>query len=122
MSKSCVKFSKSHDIITDEDSVAQNRSKVNQNVEINPTDKHLDNCFQLKNGEVKFTTPDYKMSISTNRSPAFIHLYTPKIKNLFAIELTSGISNSFNHGIGLNYLNKGSLTNMTWKIKIDNIE
>ena len=80
------------------------------------------NCFQLNNGEVKFTTPDYKMSISTNRSPAFIHLYTPKIKNLFAIELTTGISNSFNHGIGLNYLDKGSSTNMTWKIKIDNIE
>ena len=122
LSKSCVKFSKSHDIITDEDNVAHHRSKVNQNVEINPTDKHLDNCFQLKNGEVKFTTPDYKMSISTNRSPAFIHLYTPNIKNLFAIELNSGISNSFNNGIGLNYLDKGSSTNMTWKIKIDSIE
>ena len=122
LSKSCVKFSKSHDIITDEDNVAHHRSKVNQNVEINPTDKHLDNCFQLKNGEVKFTTPDYKMSISTNRSPAFIHLYTTNIKNLFAIELNSGISNSFNNGIGLNYLDKGSSTNMTWKIKIDSIE
>jgi len=122
LSKSCVKFSKSYDIITDEDGVAQHRSKVNQNVEINPTDKHLDNCFQLKKGEVKFTTPNYKMSISTNWSPAFIQIYTPKIKNLFAIELTSGISNSFNHGIGLNYLEKGSSANMTWKIKIDSIE
>lgn len=119
LSKSCIKFSKSHDIITDEDGVAQHRSKVNQNVEINPADKHLDNCFQLKNGEVKFTTPDYKMSISTNRSPAFIHLYNPEIKDLFAIEITSGISNSFNHGIGLNYLDKESSTNMTWEIKID---
>ena len=62
------------------------------------------------------------MSISTNRFPAFVHLYTPKIKNLFAIELTSGISNSFNHGIGLNYLDKESSTDMTWEIKIDNIE
>ena len=121
LSKSDIKFSKSHDIITDEDGVAQHSCKVNQNVEINPADKHLDNCFQLNNGEVKFTTPDYKMSISTNRSPAFIHLYTPKIKNLFAIEITSGISNSFNHGIGLNYLDKESSTNMTWKIKIDSI-
>ena len=121
LSKSCIKFSKSHDIITDEDGVAQHRSKVNQNVEINPSDKHLDNCFQLKNGEAKFTTPDYKMSISTNRSPAFIHLYNPKIKDLFAIEITSGISNSFNHGIGLNHLDKESSTNMTWEIKIDSI-
>ena len=121
LSKSCIKFSKSYDIITDEDRVAQYRSKANQNVEINPSDKHLDNCFQLNNGEVKFTTPDYKMSISTNRNPVFIHLYTPKIKDLFAIELTSGISNSFNHGIGLNYLDKESSTNMTWKIKIDSI-
>ena len=121
LSKSCIKFSKSHDIITDEDGVAQHRSKVNQNVEIIPAENHLDNCFQLNNSEVKFTTPDYKMSISTNRPLAFIHLYTPKIKNLVAIELTSGISNSFNHGIGLNYLDKGSSTNMTWKIKIDSI-
>lgn len=121
LSKSCIKFSKSYDIITDEDRVAQYRSKANQNVEINPSDKHLDNCFQLNNGEVKFTTPDYKMSISTNRTPVFIHLYTPKIKDLFAIELTSGISDSFNHGIGLNYLDKESSTNMTWKIKIDSI-
>ena len=119
LSKSCIKFSKSHDIITDEDGVAQHRSKLNQNVEINPSDKHLDNCFQLNNGEVKFNTPDYKMSISTNRSPAFIHLYNPEIKDLFAIEITSGISNSFNHGIGLNYLDKESSTNMTWEIKID---
>ena len=122
LSKSGIKFSKSHDIITDDYGVAQHRSMVNQNVEINPSEKHLDNCFQLKNGEVQFNTPDYKMSISTNRSPAFVHLYTPKIKNLFAIELTSGISNSFNHGIGLNYLDKESSTDMTWKIKIDNIE
>ncbi len=122
LSKSDIKFSKSHDIITDDDGVAQHRSKVNQNVEIYPAEKHLDNCFQLQNGEVQFNTPDYKMSISTNRSPAFVHLYTPKIKNLFAIELTSGISNSFNHGIGLNYLDKESSTDMTWKIKIDNIE
>ena len=122
LSKSCIKFSKSHDIITDLDGVALHCSKANQDVEINPSEKHLDNCFQLQNGEVEFNTPDYKMSISTNRSPAFIHLYNPKIKDLFAIELTSGISNSFNHGIGLNYLDKGSSTNMTWKIKIDNIE
>ena len=122
LSKSCIKFSKTHDIITDMDGVAQHCSKSNQDVEINPSEKHLDNCFQLKNGEVQFNTPDYKMSISTNRSPAFVHLYTPKIKNLFAIELTSGISNSFNHGIGLNYLDKESSTDMTWKIKIDNIE
>lgn len=122
LSKSCIKFSKSHDIITDLDGVALHCSKANQDVEINPSQKHLDNCFQLKNGEVEFNTPQYKMSISTNRSPAFIHLYTPKIKDLFAIELTSGISNSFNHGIGLSFLDKGSSTNMTWKIKIDNIE
>ena len=122
LSKSCIKFSKSHDIITDVDGVALHCSKANQDVEINPSEKHLDNCFQLKKGEVEFNTPDYKMSISTNRSPAFIHLYTPKIKDLFAIELTSGISNSFNHGIGLSFLDKGSSTNMTWNIKIDSIK
>ena len=122
MSKSCIKFSKSHDIITDLDGVALHCSKANQDVEINPSEKHLDNCFQLQNGEVEFNTPQYKMSISTNRSPAFIHLYNPKIKDLFAIELTSGISNSFNHGIGLSFLDKGSSTNMTWNIKIDSIK
>ena len=121
LSKSRVKFTKTYDIITDKFSVAQHRSMVNQNVEINPSDNHLDNCFQLNNSEVEFTTSDYKMSISTDRTPAFIHLYTPKIKNLFAIEITSGISNSLNHGIGLNYLDKESSTNMTWKIKIDSI-
>ena len=122
LSKSCIKFSKSNDIITGLDGVAIHCSKANQYVEINPSQKHLDNCFQLKSGDVEFNTPDYKMSISTNRSPAFIHLYTPKIKDLFAIELTSGISNSFNHGIGLSFLDKGSSTNMTWNIKIDSIK
>ena len=122
LSKSCIEFSKSNDIITDVDGVALHCSKANQDVEINPSEKHLDNCFQLQNGEVEFNTPQYKMSISTNRSPAFIHLYTPKIKDLFAIELTSGISNSFNHGIGLSFLDKGSSTNMTWNIKIDSIK
>ena len=122
LSKSLVKFSKSHDIITDDDGVALYRSMVNQNVEINPNDNHLDNCFQLQKSEVIFITPDYKMSISTDRSPAFIHLYNPNIKDLFAIELTTGISNSFNHGIGLNYLDKESSTKMLWKIKIDSIE
>tara|TARA_X000000950_G_scaffold130024_1_gene162418 strand:+ start:3166 stop:4053 length:888 start_codon:yes stop_codon:yes gene_type:complete len=122
LSKSRVKFTKTYDIITDKFGVAQHRSMINKNVEINPSDNHLDNCFQLNNSEVEFTTSDYKMSISTDRTPAFIHLYTPKIKNLFAIEITSGISNSFNHGIGLNYLDKESSTNMTWKIKIDSLK
>ena len=122
LSKSRIQFSKQYDIITDNNGIAQHRSKLNQSVEINPKDNHLDNCFQLKNGHATFTTPDYKMSISTNRTPAFIHLYTPKIKDLFAIEITSGISNSFNHGIGLNYLEKQSSTNMLWKIKIDSFK
>ena len=31
---------------------------INKNVEINPSDSHLDNCFQLNNSEVEFTTSE----------------------------------------------------------------
>jgi aldose 1-epimerase len=122
LSKSSIRFSKEFDIITDKLGVAQNRKEEIKDITINPAEHHLDNCFQLKNGEIKFITPDYKMSIVTNRNPAFVHLYTPKIKDLFAIELTSGISNSLNHGIGLDILSKESSTTMNWKLKIDAVK
>ena len=50
--------------------------------------------------------PDYNLTLSIDSSPAFVHVFNPKFEELLAIELTSGISNSFNHDKGLDEIIK----------------
>ena len=65
---------------------------------------------------MKFKTPNYNLLISGSSKEAFLQLYTPNKANTIAIELTTGVSDSFNNKIGLKILNPNEAYNLNWNI------
>ena len=81
--------------------------------------KKIDDCFKLNNNLVKFSTPDYNLTLSIDSSPAFVHVFNPNFEELLAIELTSGISNSFIHNKGLDILKSGNSREVNWELYLE---
>ncbi|QTE24019.1 aldose 1-epimerase [Polaribacter cellanae] len=79
--------------------------------------KQLDDCFVLKDNIVQFSTPKYKLELSSTAKENFLQLYSPKDKPIIAIEPMTGISNSFNNKIGLQELEAKKTYALTWGVK-----
>jgi aldose 1-epimerase len=83
-------------------------------------DKSLDDCFVLDSNEVFFETPEYKFVLTSSEKDCFLQLYTPPKPNTIAIEPTTGVSDSFNNGIGIKTLQPNEIYNIEWRLKIQN--
>lgn len=81
-------------------------------------DKSLDDCWKLKEDEVMFETPRYKLKLSSSKADNFLQLYTPPKKDIIAIEPTTGVSNSFNNNIGLGSLKPQEVYEITWTLNV----
>lgn len=114
-----VDFNSDKKIIFDERNITigVNDFKKNGNFEI--LDKFLDDCFVLNSKEIVFNTPKYNLELSTSEKDSFLQLYTPPHKNTIAIEPTTGVSDSFNNGIGLKTLQPNETYTIHWNLKIN---
>jgi aldose 1-epimerase len=61
----------------------------------------LDICYILVENEIKFSTCDYRILLSTNSTQSYAQLYTPTNRKSIAIKLMTGISDSVNNKKGL---------------------
>lgn len=83
--------------------------------------KKLDDCWKLDSNTIQFNTPNYKFVIESTDYNNFLQVYTPPKYNIIAIEPTTGISDSFNNGIGLKTLKPSETYKIEWTLKmIDN--
>jgi len=114
-----VDFSSEKKIVFDERNITTsvNDFKKNGNFEI--LDKFLDDCFVLNSKEILFNTPKYNLELSSSEKDSFLQLYTPPHKNTIAIEPTTGVSDSFNNGIGLKTLQPSETYKISWNLKIN---
>lgn len=114
-----VDFSSDKKIVFDERNITTgvNDFKKNGNFEI--LDKFLDDCFVLNSKEILFNTPKYNLELSSSEKDSFLQLYTPPHKNTIAIEPTTGVSDSFNNGIGLKTLQPSETYKISWNLKIN---
>ena len=80
-------------------------------------EQQLDDCFILKDDNVSFTTPTYKIDITADSEENFLQLYTPKGKDIIAIEPMTGISDTFNNKIGLQVLEADKTYVLNWDLK-----
>lgn len=78
----------------------------------------FDNCYQIHAKKLKFNTADYSFELVFDSSDKFLQLYTPKNKNVVAIEPQTGIANSFNNRVGLKILKPTETYQETWKINL----
>jgi aldose 1-epimerase len=78
----------------------------------------LDDAFILEDNNVGFETHEYNANLTFSYPSNYLQLYTPTHSNSIAIEPMTGISDSFNNGIGLKKLKAGEKFNVNWLLKI----
>lgn len=84
-------------------------------------DQYLDTCFVLKTSTINFKTPKYILTIDCSEADSFLQLYTPPHPDMIAIEPTTGVSDSFNNGIGLKKLKPKENYEIGWFLTVNNI-
>ena len=90
--------------------------KISDNLKVQ--DQFMDDCYILNSGNIEFLTPKYKLHLSASEKESFLQLYTPPFENAIAIEPTTGVSDSFNNGIGLKTLEPQETYKIGWSLKI----
>lgn len=80
----------------------------------------LDDCFILESKTILFITPSYILELKTTEEDCFLQLYTPPHDNTIAIEPTTGISDSFNNGVGLKTLLPHETYKIGWTLALNN--
>lgn len=80
----------------------------------------LDDCYILDSNTILFITPKYSLTLKSSEKNTFLQVYTPPYKNAIAIEPTTGVSDSFNNGIGLKRLDPNENYSINWNLRIDN--
>jgi aldose 1-epimerase len=100
---------------------------ITKGVEINENfglvtvkNQELDDCYILKTNAIEFRTPKYILDINSSEKESFLQLYTPPHPKMLAIEPTTGVSDSFNNGMGLKTLKPQETYHIEWFLNIKN--
>ncbi|PQJ82768.1 aldose 1-epimerase [Polaribacter glomeratus] len=120
LTKSSLRFKSDQKIEFDTSLITKKIIDHKTEAEFNIEDKQLDDCFILKTNVVQFKTPSYQIEISTDKKENYLQLYTPKGFSVIAIEPMTGVSNSFNNKIGLQFLAPNESYAITWNVKLIN--
>ena len=81
-------------------------------------DKILDDAYILNKNKIFFKTEDYSVKITSSEKENYLQLYTPKNDLAIAIEPMTGVSDSFNNGIGLKKLYSKDKYEIKWELDI----
>jgi aldose 1-epimerase len=118
LQNSSLSFKSDQKIKFDENLITQKVIDEKTEKEFKIEKKQLDDCFILNSNTIGFKTPNYQLEISTNQIKNYVQLYTPENLPLIAIEPMTGVSNSFNNGIGLQVLQPNTSFSLKWNVKI----
>lgn len=118
LSKSELKFNSDKKVVFDENLITKEVVDYKEDMPFQVGSNQLDDCFILKDNEVRFSTSTYQVTIASNVDENFLQLYTPKDLPLIAIEPMTGISNSFNNKIGLQVLQPNETCSIKWDVTI----
>lgn len=118
LTKSSVYFKSNRKSLLDERNITQKLNYVVLEDEFKIKNKTLDDCFVLNSNSILFKTPEYCFILTSSEKDCFLQLYTPPHPNTIAIEPTTGISDSFNNGIGLKTIKPSDGYNIEWNIKL----
>lgn len=83
-----------------------------------PIDKHLDDCFHLRNGSVKFTNENYGFKLTSTTETNYLQIYTPPENTSIAIEMMTSPPNSFNNNKGILVLAPQDHYELEWGIHL----
>jgi len=104
----------------DERNISMGTSYIENMDSFKIADQFLDDCFILESKTILFITPSYMLELKTTEDDCFLQLYTPPHDNTIAIEPTTGVSDSFNNGVGLKTLAPNETYNIGWTLALNN--
>ncbi|WP_194768531.1 aldose 1-epimerase [Tamlana sp. I1] len=120
---STLNFGSSKKLIIGERNIATGIEDIKPVKDLQIEDKQLDDCWVLNNDKtIKFTTPEYELIIDSSEENSFVQAYTPPVKNVIAIEPTTGVSDSFNNKIGIKELRSYKTYEIRWTIEVNKIK
>ncbi|GGK12081.1 aldose epimerase [Yeosuana aromativorans] len=119
LNNSYLKFDSNDTLVFDDRNITVDKKPFNIDGEFRLKNKNLDDCFLLNSNEIRFFTPKYSFVMTSSETDNFLQLYTPPHPNTIAIEPTTGVSDSFNNGIGLKTLDPQTFYEINWNITIN---
>lgn len=118
LQESLVKFNSHQQVAFDEKLITKELLPYGNEEEFVLNNKQLDDCFMMDDDKIEFITPSYQLKITSDAAQSYLQMFTPPHRLLIAIEPMTGISNSFNNGIGLQVLAPAKTYEITWHLSI----
>lgn len=119
LSESVVKFNSHQQVAFDEKLITKELILFTNEGDFAIENKQLDDCFIMNDDVIEFETNEYQLKITSDASQNYLQMYTPPHRTLIAIEPMTGISNSFNNGIGLQVLAPSKTYTISWNLTIN---
>lgn len=119
--ESTIHFQDNPNQLLSREQIESNRNNLTNKSPLSLKGLTLDNNYHLETNEVKFSTPEYNLSITSTSEKNFLQLYTPNQPNIIAVEPMTGPPNNFRNKIDLQILNPGKKYNVKWNIEIQNL-
>jgi aldose 1-epimerase len=119
LAEAVVKFNSNHQIAFDEKLITKELIPFANEGDFAIENKQLDDCFVMNDAVIEFETNEYQLKITSDVPQNYLQMYTPPHRTLIAIEPMTGISNSFNNGIGLQVLAPSKTYTISWNLTIN---
>ena len=103
---------------TDYKGIVVGSKDFKNNSAINLKDAELDDAFKVDAKMVQLKTSRYSLHMRSSETENYIQVYLPKNSKHIAIEPMTGVSNSFNNKIGLQFIEPGSNYSLQWDLRI----
>lgn len=116
--ESILQFDSTEKIILGDRNITKGTAKIDTTEAFKIAGQQFDDCWILNSDQVIFKTPKYDLQFNATGNNNFLQVYTPPKENTIAIEPTTGVSDSFNNGIGLETLEPGDSHSITWRLNI----
>ena len=118
LAESVVKFNSHQQVAFDEKLITKELVLFTNEGDFAIENKQLDDCFVMNDAVIEFETNEYQVTITSDAAQNYLQMFTPPHRMLIAIEPMTGISNSFNNGIGLQVLAPAKTYEINWHLSI----
>lgn len=119
--KSALNFKSDTKYVYDAQQIISGTTALDVEMPFQLKDVKLDTGYLLTTNEIKFSTPEYNLNISSNSKDFFLQLYTPDDQNIIAIEPMTGAADNFNNEIGLQTLQPNETYDVKWCVSIETL-
>ena len=114
-----LQFKSSEKISFDKNLITKEVLKKETKMPLQIKNNEYDDCFLIEDSKFAFITPAYNLTLHSEPMNEYLQIYNQKNSNKIALELMSGVSNSFNNKIGLQELKPNEVYSTSYVLNIN---